>query len=230
MHASPTGEITMFNSRSLILSIAAIAFAAGAIALATFSSTAQDAQPPSEQEFQLPEGWTMEDMMVFAEAGTPGPMHELLAEGVGRWQAETTMWMAPDTDPIMSKGHSVVTPIMGGRFIKVEMTGEMPGMGTYNGFGIYGYDNTTKQFQAIWIDNHSTGMMRGTGKLAEDKKGIEWDFTYTCPLRKQPATLHEIERVTGENTRTLEMHGSDAKTGVEFKMLEIKFTRASDAR
>lgn len=214
--------------RTICLSLIAVAGAlvgAGSFALVSAQSPSQDSQPPGEPPFELPEGWTMEDMMVFAEAGTPGPMHEFLAESAGTWHAETTMWMAPDADPVTSTGTSTSTTIMDGRFVKVDMAGEMPGMGPYNGMGLYGYNNSTEEFQSIWIDNHSTGMMRGTGELSDDKKTLTWDFTYYCPLRKKQCKLREIERITGENTKTLEMHGSDAKTGEEYKMMEIKFTR-----
>ena len=34
---------------------------------------------------------------------------------------------------------------MDGRFIKVEVEGEMPGMGPFHGFGIYGFDNVTQE-------------------------------------------------------------------------------------
>jgi len=222
------------TSRFCTLGSAILAVAAGAYALGTTANPgnalSQDTQPPGEQPMDLPDGWTMEDMMVFVEAGTPGPMHQWLAEGAGRWSAETTMWMTPDADPITSKGNSVTTPMMGGRFVKVEMSGEMPGMGPYNGFGLYGYNNATKQFESIWIDNHSTGIMRGTGKLSDDKKTLRWEYNYYCPLREEMCKLREVERIIGPNTRTLEMHGSDAKTGEEFKMMEIKLTRAAASR
>jgi hypothetical protein len=156
---------------------------------------------------------------------TPGKEHEHLAEGAGVWHCKTRMWMTPGGEPMTSEGASTVTPIMDGRYVKVEMAGEMPGMGPYNGFGIYGFDNVSQKFVSTWIDNHSTGIMTGFGKLSEDGKTLSWKYTHNCPITKKPAVMREIETITGPNTKTLEMYGADPKSGKEFKMMHIEMTR-----
>ncbi len=216
-------------NRFALTGAAALAFAAGASLLVSVT-TAVAEEPPSNQDMQLPPGWTPEDMQKMMEAGTPGEMHKFLAESIGTWRAETTMWMAPGAEPIKSTGTSKASPMMDGRYIKVEMSGEMPGMGMYNGFGIYGFNNLTEQFESTWIDNHSTGMMRGDGELASDGTTLTWTYNYMCPLTDKPCVMREIERVTGKNTKTLEMHGTDPKSGKEYKMMEIKFTRVGSER
>jgi len=161
------------------------------------------------------------------EAGTPGENHQKLAEGLGVWAGKTTMWMAPGTEPMHSECTATATPMMDGRFVKLEMTGEMPGMGPFNGFGIYGYDNVSQKFQSTWVDNCGTGMMVGTGQLSSDGKTYTWNFAYHCPITKKPTTLREVERITGKDTKTLEMYGTDPKSGKEYKMMEIALTRKS---
>ncbi len=209
-----------------------VAVGSAALALLAGSLTLTLAQDPPDMPpgFELPPGWTMEDMMAFAEAGTPGEMHKHLAEAVGTWRAQTTMWMGPGTEPMRSGGRSTAETMMDGRFVKVEMTGAMPGMGPYNGFGIYGYDNVAKQFQSVWIDNHGTGMMIGTGELASDGKTLTWTYNYTCPITKKPTAFREIEHIIDEDTRKLEMHGIDPKSGEEYKMMEIEMTRTKGDR
>lgn len=140
------------------------------------------------------------------------------------------MWMAPDSEPIVSEGGSTVTSIMEGRYIQVEMTCDMPGMGPYSGLGIYGFNNVTEQFESVWVDNHSTGMMRGMGELSSDGTTTTWTYNYVCPLTDKPCKMREIERIIDKNTRTLEMHGTDPKSGVEYKMMEMKLTRSRGAR
>lgn len=207
--------------RFAFIGVAALAVVAGSITLAQSS---KDDKP----DMPLPPGWTEEDMMACAKAGTPGEMHEHLAKSAGTWKTESRMWMAPDTEPMRSEGTMTATPILGGRFVKSEMKGEMPGMGMYHGNGIYGYDNVAEEFQCSWFDNHSTGIMRGTGELSSDGRTLTWEFTYNCPIREKPAKMREVERITGENTRTLTMFGTDPKSGKEFKMMEIEMTRQSD--
>ena len=213
-----------------IVGVAAIITAAGSLAIAqqpkdkpTPKSPTATA-PPSEQP-HLPRGWTEADMQACIEAGTPGPMHAHLAESIGIWNGKTTMWMGPDSEPLKSECVTTISPMMDGKFIKVETKGEMPGMGPFNGFGLYGYDNVSEKFQSTWIDNMGTGMMIGTGDLSSDGDTLTWNFTYNCPIAKKPVKMREVERRTGKDTATLEMFGTDPKSGKEYKMMEIAMTR-----
>lgn len=204
--------------------LVALGVVAGVQSIA-IADKAKDSKPAAAAEFKLPPGWTAEDMKACILAGTPGEMHKFLAKGAGAWQGTCSMWMVPGTDPIKSESTSTVSPMMDGRFYKCEMAGEMPGMGPYNGFGIYGYDNVGKKFNCTWIDNHGTGMMRGDGELSKDGKTLTWNFTFNCPITQKPAVMREVETITGPNTKTLEMFGADPKTGKEFKMMSIQLTR-----
>ena len=174
---------------------------------------------------KLPAGWTAEDMAACVAAGTPGEQHQQLAKNVGVWTGKNTMWMAPDSEPMKSECTATYTPILDGRFVKCEMAGEMPGMGPFNGGGLYGFDNVSQKYQCVWVDNCGTGMDIGTGDLSSDGKVLTWKFTYNCPITKKPTSMREIETVTGPNTKTLEIYGIDPKGGKEFKMMEIAFTR-----
>jgi hypothetical protein len=101
----------------------------------------------------------------------------------------------------------------------------MPGMGPFQGFGIYGFDNVSRKFQGTWVDNFGTGMMVGTGELSSDGNTLVWEYTYNCPIARKPVSLRGVERYTGKDTMTLEIHGADPKSGKKFKMMEINFTR-----
>lgn len=213
------------TNRSAIVKVSSLVLGlgltVGSIVFAQQAENETTAQPP----MQLPPGWTMEDMQKYAVAGTPGEMHKHLAAGIGEWDCKTSMWMAPDTEPMQSTGKTVVTPMMDGRFIKCEITGEMPGMGPYLATGFYGYDNVAQTFVSSFIDNHSTGIMNGVGELSADGKTLTWNFTFHCPITGKPAVIREIETITGEDTKTLDMFGADPKSGKEFKMMSIEMTR-----
>lgn len=204
--------------------IAAVALGAlvGSIAIADPST---DSKAPSQPEAKLPPGWTAEDMKACMMAGTPGKMQQRLARDAGVWNGKTMMWMAPGTEPMTSECTNTITTIMDGRYTKCKMEGEMPGMGPYHGLGIHGFDNVSEQFVSTWVDNHSTGIMTGVGKLSDDGKVLSWRFTANCPLTKKPVVLRQIETITGPNTKTLEMFGKDPKSGKEFKMMRIEFAK-----
>lgn len=182
-----------------------------------------------EPGMQLPPGWTEADVQACMEAGTPGEMQKVLAEGAGTWKGQQKMWMAPGAEPMTSEVTMTITPIMEGRYVKCEYQGEMPGMGPFHGIGVSGYDNVARTFQGTWIDNHSTGIMTGKGELSSDNKTLTWTYEYTCPITQKPTKMREIDKVTGKDTRTMEMHGVDPKSGKEFKMMEISFTRTGAA-
>lgn len=200
--------------------------AAGMGGLAGSIAIAQQSQDkPGQPQMQLPPGWTEADMQACMAAGTPGKQHEYLAKAAGTWQGKCTMWMAPETEPSMSECTTTITPIMDGRFTRCEVKGEMPGMGPFNGLGISGYDNVEGRFVSSWIDNCGTGIMQGRGELSPDGKVLTWTFNYTCPITKKPATMRQVETTTGANTMTLEMFATDPKSGQEYKMMSIDYTR-----
>lgn len=176
-------------------------------------------------DFQLPPGWTPDDLQKMMAASTIGEMQKLLASGKGEWAGKSTMWMFPGAPAITSDNTSTVTSLMDGRYTKVEVKGEIPGMGPFHGIGVYGYDNVSKQFVSSWIDNHSTGIMQGTGELSKDKKTLTWDYSCSCPLTGKPQKMREVETYIDENNHRLEMWGTDPKSGKEFKMMQIDMTR-----
>lgn len=114
------------------------------------------------------------------------------------------------------------------RFIKIEINGEMPGMGPFTGFGMNGYDNASGKYQCTWVDNCSTAMMTGVGERSSEGNAIEWKLGYTCPITKQPKIMREVETRTGKDTYTLEIFMEDVSTGKEYRMSKIDFTRAVD--
>lgn len=200
----------------------------GGVAVAVLASIAigqDDKSKGKGGEHQLPAGWTEADMKACMEAGTPGKMHEMLAEKVGVWTGTTQMWMGPDTEPMTSKCTATITKIMDGRFTQCEFKGEMPGMGPFTGMGICGYDNTQQKFVSNWIDNHGTGIMNATGEMSKDGKTLTMTYNYTCPVTKKPTTMREVQTTTGPNAMTMEMFGNDPKSGKEFKMMRIEYTR-----
>ena len=217
----------MSTTKLLSLTFAG-AFGLAAIASFAIADASKETKAPAgaTAELQLPPGWTAEDMQACMAAREPGKMHAYLASEAGVWNGKTTMFM-PGADPVTSECVSTITPMMDNRFVKCEIKGDMPGMGPFDGFGIYGFDNVSKKFVSSWIDNQGTGMMTGTGELSEDGKVLTWKFAFNCPLTKKPAVMREIETKTGPTTKRFEMFGPDPKTGKEMKMMTIEFTKQS---
>lgn len=223
-------------SRFPIVAVAAAVVVAGSLA---FTQATKDKAPTPPktatltppaghgdmQMPQLPKGWTEADMQACSMAAMPGEMHKQLQKGVGVWNGKSTMWMAPDMPPATFDCTSTVTSVLDGRFTRCEVTGDMPGMGPFNGIGYYGFDNVSKKYQSTWIDNCSTGIMNGNGDASSDGKTMTWISHYNCPITQKPTTMREVDTWTGKDTMTFELYGIDPKTGKEFKMMKCDYTR-----
>jgi hypothetical protein len=211
-----------------VVGLIAIAALGASVAL-----TQDKTKTPSTAPKTAPQGAPQEmdpGMAAAMAAATPGPMHAFLTEGAGMWTGKNTLWMAPGTEPMVTDASCKIVPMLEGRFTRCEMQGEVPGMGEFKGFAIYGYDNVSKQFQCAWVDNLGTGMVTGTGSLSADGKTLTWTLNYNCPITNKPAVMREIDRVTGPDSRLMEMWGTDPQSGKEFKMMEMTTTRQPSAK
>jgi hypothetical protein len=202
-----------------------LALACLALMTCAASGFAADAKKPDAGAPQLPPGWTAEEMERCIQAGTPGEGQARLARDVGTWVGKSSVWMAPGMDPIKSEVVAEYAPVMEGRYVRCEMSGNCPVMGPFQGIAILGFDNVSKKFVSSMIDNHSTGIMQGEGDLAKDGKTINWTYVANCPREQKPVTLRQVETAVSPTAKTLEMFATDPKSGDEFKMMQIEFTK-----
>lgn len=201
-----------------------IAAVAGSMALAQPADTSH--KPAGQPEMKLPPGWTAEDMQACMMAGMPGKEHQTLMSYAGTWKGECKMWMGPGMDPITTTQTWTMTPFMDGRFLKNDVTGDIPGMGPFVGMGLTGFDNVSKKFVGTWVDSMGSGIMNGTGELSADGKTETWSFTYNCPVTKKPTVMREILHHTSPTTMTVEFHMVDPKSGKEYKGMEHTLTKS----
>jgi len=191
-------------------------------------SAAQPAAAKDKPEMKLPPGWTEADMQACAMAGTPGEQHKTLVKDAGEWSGKNSMWMPGVAEPMKAESTTKISPILDGRFVLVEVEGDMPGMGPFKGYGVNGFDNVSGKYVSSWIDNMGTGIMQGTGELSKDGKTLTWTYTANCLITKKPVSYRQVEKQTAADTKTLEMFGPDPKTGKEYKMMHIEFAKKQD--
>ncbi|WP_312175358.1 DUF1579 domain-containing protein [Chryseobacterium sp.] len=156
---------------------------------------------------------------------TPGEMQRMLAKSDGNWVGETKMWMENGSQPMMSKSEATNKMVFDGRYQMSTHKGDMMGM-PFEGISIVGYDNSKKKFVSSWIDNMGTGIMNMEGIWNASTKSIEFKGKMTDPSRPgKDCNVREIYTFVDDNTQKMEMYGPDAKTGKEFKTMEINYTR-----
>ena len=150
-------------------------------ATAAATSSAAQAAPDMQQ--------MMKQMMELAKLNEN---HKLLASLNGTWSFTVKSWMDGDTSkkPEESKGTAVRKSIMDGRYVAMDVTGNMEMAGpdgkkksmTFKGHGMEAYDNVKKKFVGTWMDNMGTGIMMSEGDYDSATK----TFTYTGESKRFP--------------------------------------------
>ena len=164
-----------------------------------------------------------EQMKIWTDYMTPGPMHEMLAKSVGEWKTISKFWMDPAGDPMVVEGTGKTEMILGGRYQKMTSYSTMMGMET-EGISTVGYDNATEEFTMTWIDNIGTGTAIAKGKYDESTNSIIMNGTMVDPMSKQEMNFKQIFKFMDDDHHLLEMFLD--YNGKEFKSMEIEFTRS----
>lgn len=164
-------------------------------------------------------------MQACIEAGIPGEPHARLARLVGRWHGKSQMWMGPASAPTQGECSWDITSLWEGRYIRCDMTGELPGLGAFHGVGYTGFDNVSRKYIGTWLDSHSTGIMTGLGEISADGRAMHWTYTYNCPVRKAPATVRQVETYPDDRTMRFEMFTTDPLSGDEYRCMVIDLSR-----
>jgi hypothetical protein len=185
--------------------------------LAVAGSHDQEKMPPMSAEDQK----MMEAMM---KAGTPGAEHAHLMARAGTWDATVSSWMKPGTPPMVSQAKAERKAVMGGRILEEHWSGNMMGA-PFEGHGMAGFDNVSKKYWNVWMDNMGTGMMMAEGSCDMAKKSCTYWGSYNDPMSGKPAKTRTVVTWTGADDEKMEMYmpGPDGK---EYKGMEIVAKRA----
>ena len=181
------------------------------LVLLIFSTSVLIAQEGGEQT---------QEMQVWMEYMTPGPMHEMLAKSVGDWKTVSKFWMDPAGDPMVVEGTGKTEMILGGRYQKMTHRSTMMGMQT-EGISTIGYDNATEEFTMTWIDNVGTGTAIAKGKYDENTNSIIMNGTMVDPMSKQEMNIKQVLKFLDNDHQLLEMYLD--YNGQEIKSMEIEF-------
>ena len=162
-------------------------------------------------------------MEAMTKAATPGEEHKMLASMAGTWKTSSKMWMAPGQPATESTGQSVMTSVLGGRYIQESFKGEMMGM-PFEGMGLTGYDNVQKKYLGTWCDNFGTTIMTMTGTFDSATKTFSYTGKYPDPMTGKWKSMKISSKEVDANTQFSEFW--DELPGGKFvKIMEITYTR-----
>jgi hypothetical protein len=153
----------------------------------------------------------------------PGEQHSQLVKSAGSWTAKVKHFDPSKPQPEETEASSEVTAMHGGRFVSEKFSGKMMGQ-AFEGFGVTGYNNKTKEYQSFWADSMGTGMMMMTGKADKTGKVITQTGTTTDPMTGKPMKMKGVTTIQDDDHHMFEMWmvGPDGKM---HKGLEIAYTR-----
>ena len=189
--------------------------------------TACSTTVPKPNEADKISQMSKEEMLkLWERSGQVNENHKLLSSWAGKWKTEVTTWMPGSDKPVKSKGYSVITPILGGRFVEEKYFGTFHGK-KFEGRGIFGYDNHKAVFSSTWLDNTSTSVMTSTGK--KDGDTITWNGEFTCPITNQTKSAKSVTKIVSPKEHAFEMWDveKNSETGkvTENKVFEIRYTK-----
>jgi hypothetical protein len=107
-----------------------------------------------------------------ADATKPGAEDAFLAKRAGEYTRTVKFVAQPNADANASTGTAKISVTLGGRFIVEENTDTVFGR-PVSGTRIYGYNNITKQYEAVWMYTMSTAMLFLTGTSPDGGKTID---------------------------------------------------------
>jgi hypothetical protein len=162
-----------------------------------------------------------EVMKKWMEYMTPGTPHQALAKMVGNWKAIVTMYQASG-EQNKSEGTASYEMVLGGRYLKSTFKGNMMGM-PFEGMGLDAYDNASKDYISIWVDNMGTGLMYMKGKWNDDSKTIVYMGTVVSPITGKDEKSKTVYKKIDDDhmLMTTYMYADDK----EVKQMEIEYTR-----
>ena len=180
------------------------------LAIILFSTTLSFAQQGDQAEM----------MKKWQEYMTPGPVHQHFAKMAGNWKAAITMFM--EGQESKSEGTATYEMILGGRYLKSTYSGNMMGM-PFEGMGIDAYDNGTKEYISLWVDNMGTGAMMLKGKMDDATKAVTYWGSMYDPMAGKDIKVKTVMKEIDENNTSFEMYSVD--NGKETKNMQIDYTR-----
>jgi len=162
-------------------------------------------------------------MAQWKEYATPGENHRVLDRMVGNWKHKVQYWMSQDGPTEQSEGTSVISWILGGKFLQHMVQGKSMGE-AFEGMGLIGYDNIRKEYNTIWLDSMGTGMMKGSGSFNQESLEFSESGDFSCPLVNNTRPYRATTKLIDEDNFTYETYMTDEQ-GNEFRSMLITYTR-----
>jgi hypothetical protein len=154
-----------------------------------------------------------------------GAEHAFLAKRAGEYTRAVKFVGQPGADAMASTGTSKISVVLDGRFIQEENNDTVFGRPVL-GLRLWGYNNVTKQYEAVWTYTMSTAILMLTGTSTDGGKTIEYTSTTstsgTSGATNNPLHARVLQVSDDQFVVTLLSTGPDGK---EAAFQETTYTR-----
>lgn len=120
-------------------------------------------------------------MEAWIKASQPNENHKVVEQMAGSWTTLSKMAQGDGKPDHESKGTADGKMMFGGRFLQFGQKGDFGGQ-PFEGFGLFGYDNTKKKFTGVWTDSMSTALLPAEGDYDKAKKTLTLYGEYLDPI------------------------------------------------
>ena len=162
------------------------------------------------------------EQKAWMEYMTPGVMHEMMAKSVGDWKTVSKFWTDPQAEPMVSEGTAKMEMIMGGRYFKSTHHSMVMGM-PMEGIYLQSYDNASKEFIAMWIDNLGTGMSIARGSYDADANTLNFVGSMVDPMTGNELSYRQTVEFIDDDHQIYEMFMTN--DGEEYTSMVIEFSK-----
>ena len=131
------------------------------------------------------------------------------------------MWNEPGSDPVQLEGIARKTMIMGGRYLREELSGSFNGR-EFTGFGVTGYDNVAGEFVSIWFDNMGTAILRSIGRA--DGSGTKVYRSEHLNPAGEKVNIRSLTRMIDKDHHTYESYLT-RRGGKDHLQMRVEYTR-----
>jgi len=156
------------------------------------------------------------------QAAVPGPVHKEMARSVGEYTTLTKFRAEPASSPVESSGTAKIQTALDGRFLLEENSGSLMGQPT-KGLRLWGYNNASKKFEAMWTYTGSTSIMTLNGTSDDHGKTINWSGTFDTG-KDGKRTIHVLTRHIDNDHFVVEIRGN-APNESGGPVMETTYTR-----
>lgn len=160
-----------------------------------------------------------------AAAAAPGPQHKMLAEDAGDWTIEGKMWM-PEGEKVVEmpmKGKSTMKMVYDRYLHEVLTIGE--GEMAMHVQGFIGFDNSSKEYQCMYISGMDTAMRVYSGSYDEKTKTMTLVGTWTDKgmgdMKRKSRVVTTRSSADAAKMEMFETFGDQP----EMKVMEMNYTR-----